>query len=148
MSTMPRIETDIPEANEIELARKSGQTLAKHVLDQLEVRVGGTDETVELPATATRLLVDVLTQIAEGNAVTLIPIHAELTTQQAADYLGISRPHLIKLLEGGEIPYRKVGTHRRVYFRDLKAYRDNVKAKRRETLSELVRDAEEHDMGY
>ena len=77
-----------------------------------------------------------------------LPIHAELTTQQAADYLGISRPHLIKLLEGGEIPYRKVGTHRRVYFRDLKAYRDNVKAKRRETLSELVRDAEEHEMGY
>ena len=148
MSTMPRIETDIPETDEIELARKSGQALAKHISNKFEVTIRGTDEVVELPLTAARLLVDVLTQIAEGNAVTVIPIHAELTTQQAAEYLGVSRPYLIKLLESNEIPYRFVGSHRRIYFRDLKSYRDNVKAKRRETLAELVRDAEENDMGY
>lgn len=99
---------------------------------------------MELPLTAARLLVDVLTQIAEGNAVTVIPIHAELTTQQAAEYLGVSRPYIIKLLESNEIPYRLVGSHRRIYFRDLKSYRDKLKAKRRETLAELVRDTEEN----
>jgi excisionase family DNA binding protein len=80
----------------------------------------GTEQTVVIPA-AYRLLVDALTQISQGNAVTLIPIHAELTTQEAADLLNVSRPYLIKQIEAGDIPHHKIGRHRRIRFDDLMA---------------------------
>jgi excisionase family DNA binding protein len=104
--------------------------------------------TLTLPYAATRLLSYLLTEMAEGNAVTLIPVHAEMTTQEAADYLNVSRPYLIGLLESQEVPYRKVGTHRRVKFADIKHYKDEIDRRRLETLDELARQAQELRMGY
>ncbi len=93
---------------------------------------------MKLPAAAVVLLVRILEEMARGNAVTLIPVHAELTTQEAADMLNLSRPSLIQLLEEGKIEYRKVGTHRRVRFEALMKYKRRADADRLAALEELA----------
>ena len=86
--------------------------------------------------------------MADGNAVTLVPIQAELTTQQAADFLNVSRPYLIRLLEDEQIPFHKTGTHRRIFFRDLLSYKTHIKEKRLQALQELTGLSQELGMGY
>ena len=86
------------------------------------LRDGNGDEDLTVPREAAELLLRVLSSMAAGQPVTLIPEHAELTTQQAADLLNVSRPFLIKLLEDGHIQFRLVGTHRRVEAASLRAY--------------------------
>ena len=137
-----------PSFEESSLAKESSRLLSGLTAQNLHVHVKETDEDVILPASAVRLLVDLLSEMAEGNAVTLIPIHAELTTQQAADFLGVSRPFLIKELEEKKIPFRKVGTHRRILFEDLMAYKQQMNQSRLEILNELTSQAQELDMGY
>ncbi len=148
MSTLTTQEPVTPTVDDVRLAKLSSRRLAPFLNRNLNVRIAETDEPVELPAVAVRLLVDLLSAMAEGNAVTLIPIHAELTTQQAADLLGVSRPFLIKQLEDGVIPFRKVGTHRRILFSDLMQYKHEIDSKRLEALDELAAQAQELDMGY
>ena len=108
-----------PTADESMIARESSQTLARIVREDkpLTVRVMDVEPeaSLALPASAVNLLKDILEAMAAGQRVTLIPEHAELTTMQAADILNVSRPYLIKLLEKGEIPFRKVGRHRRIF---------------------------------
>nr|NNM89421.1 helix-turn-helix domain-containing protein [Bacilli bacterium] len=96
----------------------------------------------ELPHTLFRLLVDVANQLAKGNSVAIIHYEEELTTQQAADLLRVSRPYLIKLLENGQIRYHKVGSHRRIRMRDLMDYKNSRDSLRRANLNEMVRVSE------
>lgn len=120
--------------------------VARNLKDPVHVRAGKQDAIV--PKEAFTLLLEILGQMALGNAVTVVPRQAELTTQQAADYLNVSRPFLIGLLEQKRIPYRKVGTHRRVRFADLAAYRETDDARRRAVLDELTADAQQHRLDY
>lgn len=105
-------------------------------------------EAVTVPREAFDLLLEILGQMANGNAVTIVPVHAEFTTQQAADVLNVSRPFLIGLLEARKIPYHKVGTHRRILFADLMAYKQADDARRRKVLDELAAEAQAHGLGY
>jgi excisionase family DNA binding protein len=144
----------LPTAEEIALAKQSGRTLSAFLQTKAETQQieifddKGGAHPVRVPVSALRLLVDVLTEIGEGNAVNIIPVHAELTTQEAADVLNVSRPFFVKLLEQGDIPFHKVGTHRRVRYQDVIAYKEAIDAKRTEALDELAAQAQVHDMGY
>ena len=106
------------------------------------------DETLELPAGAVALLVDILEAMADGRGVSLIAEHAELTTVEAAKVLHVSRPYLIKLLTEGALPYRKVGKHRRIRMEDVMAYKSRIDDEREAVLDELAAQAQETDMGY
>ena len=148
-------ETITPTPDEAILAQESSRLLARFVATRrkrpLELRIQSVDapeESVSIPESAFRLLNDILTQMAKGNAVTLIPVQAELTTQQAANILNVSRPFLVEQLEKGVIPYRKVGTHRRILFKDLMDYKETMDRNRLKTLDELAAQAQELNMGY
>ncbi len=108
----------------------------------VRVRGEGSERSVVLPRHALELFLEVLGQMANGNAVTIVPVHAELTTQQAADLLNVSRPHLVKLLEQGTIPHRKVGAHRRVSASDLFTYKRQSEARQAETMAELAAEGQ------
>ncbi|WP_322057736.1 helix-turn-helix domain-containing protein [Paraburkholderia sp. J63] len=135
--------TPLPSEQEAELARASGRDLSVVLSSRAETQQfdfkddRGETRTVTLPTSFVRLMVEALAEIGQGNAVSLIPIHAELTSQEAADVLNVSRPYLIQLLDKGEIPYRKVNTHRRIRYDDVLAYKNRVDADRRAALEEL-----------
>ena len=103
---------------------------------------------IEVSADAGRTLAEVFSQMAEGKAVSVTPIKVEMTTQEAADALYVSRPYLINLLEKGQIPSRKVGTHRRILREDVAAYKAQIDEARLTTLQELAAQAQELGMGY
>ncbi len=108
----------------------------------------GQEVTVQVPREAFELFTQILAQMANGNAVTLVPVHAELTTQQAADMLNVSRPFLVRLLDEGKIPYRMVGTHRRVRAEDVLSYQKASYEESKQALDELSRIAQEQELGY
>lgn len=143
----------IPKKHDIDLALKSSKELAA-VLPKKEkdfliiVKSDHQEKQIALPFSAIKMLIDILTQMAEGNAITLIPIHAELTTQEAANLLNVSRPYLIKLLDNNEIPYYKVGTHRRVLFADILKFKEKAQKESQKALDELTKQAQELDLGY
>lgn len=144
----------IPTESDTRLSQQSSRILASHIASGNATRLlkivedDGSEQDVIIPAAAFHLLVDILSQMAQGNAITLIPIHAELTTQEAADLLNVSRPFLVKLIESGEIPCRKVGRHRRIRFADLMNYKQQIDSQRMQALDELAAQAQELNMGY
>ena len=147
-------ETVSPSPADVLLARESSRILAFQKLDQqssvrIQVMNDRDDaEPVSVPASAIRLFLHLLTEMSQGNAVTLIPTHAELTTQQAADLLNVSRPYVAKLLDEGKIPGRTVGKYRRVRFDDLMAFKQKDDDARAKVLDQLTAEAQELGMGY
>lgn len=142
-----------PSETEALVAKETSRRLTTLLSNPHEYRVQVVEddqasETLSVPASAMRLLAQILAEMAAGNAVTFIPIQAELTTQQAADLLNVSRPFLIQRLEKGEIPFHKVGSHRRVSLRDLMVYKQQIDAARRQTLEALTEQAQLLNMGY
>jgi excisionase family DNA binding protein len=103
--------------------------------------VGADGERLELPSTVFRLLKDIVRNMQLGRAVMLIPENQQLTTQRAADLLGVSRPYLIKILEAGELPYNKAGSHRRIYLKDLLAYQKRRGMERKAALDRIAKEA-------
>jgi excisionase family DNA binding protein len=133
--------TTLPSASEAVLARETLQVLAGRSLDgplQLAVLDDPAGRSLQIPSLAGQMLVRILEEMARGSSMALIPVHAELTTQEAAETLNISRPSLIQLLDEGKIEFRRVGTHRRVRFDALMAYKRRLESDRRAVLAELA----------
>jgi len=143
-----------PSTGDVQIAKESSRKLApfagkKNPTIQVQIASAGkAAETVDLPTSVLKLLVKILTEMSKGNAVTLMPIHAQLTTQQAAELLGVSRPFIVKELKAGKLQYQMVGTHRRIQYSDLLAYKNKIRADHDTAMNELVEQAQKHGMGY
>lgn len=142
----------LPTEQDMKQAKESSRTLSKYAsAERVHLNIKGSnkesDELV-LPGHVVQLLLDILSEMGQGNAISILPIHAELSTQQASNILNVSRPYLVKLLEEGTIPFHKVGSHRRVLAEDLIDYKKSIDEKRNETLDELASMSQELGMGY
>jgi excisionase family DNA binding protein len=145
---LPEPAAALPSADELELAAEAGRFIAAKGSEAPLSVVTEDGEKILLPDSAKRLLAHLLTEMGRGNAVRLVALHAELTTQEAADILNVSRPHLIKLLDEEKIPFHRVGSHRRIRFNDLAEYRRRFEEHRQQAMNELAAQAQELGMGY
>jgi excisionase family DNA binding protein len=142
----------LPTAQEAEEAKITSRALSKYAHNErLHLKIASNNNESEdliLPGYAINLLLAMLTEMSKGNAITVMPIHAELSTQETAELLNVSRPHLVDLLEQGKIPFRKVGTHRRVLANDVFDYKQRIDEARFKALDDLAAQAQELGMGY
>lgn len=155
MPGVPIDELTIPSEEEAREADEAARRLsrlvsrrAKRHSRRIRIRPADGDEEVVVPESAFRLFVELLEAMAKGSAVTVVPVNAELTTQQAADLLSVSRPFLVGLLEQGAIPFRRVGNRRRVLMRDLLAYKVRDDRERRVVADRLAAEAQELGLEY
>jgi excisionase family DNA binding protein len=145
----------IPNDHDARMAGEASRVLAAYVSTrrELELHIDLKDETgraehMVLPPSVARMMQRILTEMAQGNAITIIPMNAELTTQEAADFLNVSRPFIVKQLDMGNIPFRKIGTHRRIQVQDLMNYKRDIDKARHQTLDELASEAQKLGLGY
>jgi excisionase family DNA binding protein len=136
-----------PTKQEQELALRSYEALSA-TLEELhsrepEIEIEETGEKIRLPLSALKLLAKILQANGQGKPISIVPHATELTTQSAAEMLGCSRPHVIKLLENGTIPFTKVGRHRRINLEDILAYKAKLKARQKEMLVKMMREDED-----
>jgi excisionase family DNA binding protein len=142
--TFDPTESAVPSAADTLVARESARRLVEALAKAngtVRLRVeepGGTGQPITVPSAAFRLLLTILSEMANGNAVRVVPHHAELTTGEAAELLNVSRPYVVRLLDEGQIPFFRVGTHRRVLFKDVTAYRDAHYRARSAVLDEMA----------
>ncbi|ABM59867.1 helix-turn-helix domain-containing protein [Verminephrobacter eiseniae] len=154
MSTAALVNVSLPVEREVQAALEGQRALAAFLATRVETQQiqifddKNQAHRVELPTSALRLLVDILAELAEGNAVKVVPVHAELTTQEAADMLNVSRPHLVKLLEEGALPFHRAGKHRRVRFVDLMQFKARRDQASEDAMAALAKQAQELGMGY
>lgn len=146
------IETVTTTKTEALLARASSERLARYANRRQPLRIGlaghARAEAIALPAPAVRLLARLLSEMATGNAVALASFQVELTTQQAAKLLGVSRPFLIKQIEADQLPHRLIGTHRRILLKDLMDFKRRIDADRSRVLDELTAESQRLGLGY
>ena len=136
-----------PSKEEQKTAIKSYNALAS-MLEELEtenpeIEIEETKEKIKVPLIALKLLAKILEETSKGRPVSIVPVATEMTTQAAAELLGCSRPHLVKLLEQGEINFTKVGKHRRIMYEDVIAYKRKMKEKQKQLLIEIMKSDEE-----
>lgn len=137
----------VPSESDSELAKTASRTLVSAKGQAIKVSLDDGKELV-LPKSITELLVRILTELSNGNMVNIVPVHAELTTQEAANHLNVSRPYLIKLLENQKLPFHRVGSHRRVKYEDLKQFMAKQEKVREAAMQRLADEAQELGLGY
>lgn len=125
------------------LKQMKGVLTAEYNDNSVPKLVGPTGEVIKLPRSVFYVLRQIVYHMMQGRAITIVPINKELTTQEAADILNVSRPYMVKLLEERKIPFVKVGTHRRIRFSDLMVYKQQRDAERAKGLTELTRMSQE-----
>jgi excisionase family DNA binding protein len=133
----------IPTEQERPHIEKVDKFLVQQVEASLPKLVSSSGEEVELSESVFRLLHQLVHDLAQGNTVMVVPGHRELTTQEAADLLNVSRQYLVEVLKAGDIPFTLVGTHRRIHFDDLMEYKNKRDAERREGLARLTKKSQE-----
>lgn len=106
--------------------------------DDTEIEIEETNDRIKIPFKALKLLSEILKSMSEGNPISIVPIATEVTTQKAAEILGCSRPHLVKLLEQGEIDFTMVGRHRRILFEDVIKYKNEMKQKQKKHIIDIM----------
>lgn len=139
-----------PTDDEMEKASEAMGVFARALKEggaPIRINSDGDEKQIDFPHALGQLVLDLLAHVARGEMVTFVPYGAELTTQQAADLLNVSRPFLVKLLEAGDIEHHKVGSHRRVPVEKLLEYKEKRDHARSESLSELQRLGQEFDAG-
>ena len=108
-----------------------------------EIEIEETHDKIRVPLKALKLLAKILKAMGDGKPISLVPVAAEMTTQSAAEFLGCSRPHFVKLLEEGKIPFTKIGKHRRVKFEDVSHYKDQMKKEQENLIIQMMKSDEE-----
>ena len=114
----------------------------------IKIKVQEAADFITIPKKALLLLHSIIQNMAEGKTISIVPSNSEVSTQQAADILNMSRPHLVKLLENKIIPFKKVGSHRRVFLKDILTYKENFDKQREDQLNFLSKQAQDLNLGY
>ncbi|GAA4317688.1 helix-turn-helix domain-containing protein [Flaviaesturariibacter amylovorans] len=114
--------------------------------DEAEIEIEETKDKIKIPLSALRLLGDVLKAMSQGKPISIVPVATEVTTQKAAEILGCSRPHLVKLLEEGKIAFTKVGKHRRIRFEDVISYKRKLKETQKQHIIDIMNFDEENGL--
>lgn len=133
----------IPSKLEAEEAQRTLVELGTNKSDKHYIVGSKSGTKASIPESVFNLVLGLLQEISKGNAVIVMPMKAELTTIEAADFLNVSRPHLIKLLEAGEIEYRMVGKHRRIIFEKLLEYKEGSKRTRLKAIADITAQDDE-----